>query len=547
MKRVFFYILVFVLFPVSSLWAVGESPQQIINSLDAPLKGVRSSYVDSLKRQLSVQYVEDFRTYGRLAAYDSLCARVRMFKAANEHNSTDTLAAAIDIEPPMSEIDRLKQENQSLRNELAILKNGPDKEPELSQLQKRTRWIVKELVRINNFQCDSLDQIYRDSSFGKTPVFFDSMSADVLKPFMSEWTRPKYWLAKPQKPAFKTNFQRLYERNRIAQFSKRKMVYAMIGRDPSSVSFYQDGDYIDFSQNLPTETVRMEEDNDNHAFSFADFDEPRPRKNKTEKWTYKGKLDLQFTQYYVTDNWYKGGEPNATLLSILDYDANYREGRKYWENEFDVKLGFYTTFNDTTRAFRVNEDEISIASTMGYKTHFSPKWAYALRGRIKTQLFKNYKATNSKEIKTSFLTPTRIYFGPGMKFDYNNNVWLYVSPATYKLIFLVNDDIKDPKTVGIPEGKRSQNDFGISAEGRVKWRFTKDLNIESNMKVFAPYNLENVDFEWETVGTFRINRFISTRLSLSMVFDSTPESTDYESPKLQIKELLSLGLTYRFQ
>ncbi|MBQ4034667.1 MAG: hypothetical protein II623_04340, partial [Paludibacteraceae bacterium] len=74
-------------------FSAGETPQQLVGSLDEPLKGVKKNLVDSLKVELSGRYVDEYRTYGRKLAYDSLVHRIRVIKAANEHNTSDTLAS----------------------------------------------------------------------------------------------------------------------------------------------------------------------------------------------------------------------------------------------------------------------------------------------------------------------------------------------------------------------------------------------------------------------------------------------------------------------
>ena len=44
---------------------------------------------------------------------------------------------------------------------------------------------------------------------------------------------------------------------------------------------------------------------------------------KPKFWTYKGDGFLQFMQNYVSDNWYKGGESNYSMVGSLVLEANY--------------------------------------------------------------------------------------------------------------------------------------------------------------------------------------------------------------------------------
>lgn len=275
---------------------------------------------------------------------------------------------------------------------------------------------------------------------------------------------------------------------------------------------------------------------------LSDFLKPKKQSN----WSSNGKLNIQFSQYYVTKNWYKGGEPNATLLSLLEYYKDYNNNDKLiWNNGLDVKIGFFNSGNDTLRAFRVNNDVFQITSRLGYQT-FLKKWYYSLYGEFNTCMFTGYAGTNSSEVVTAFLSPTRIFMSLGLDYRYNKNTSVLIAPLAYKLIFLTSDKI-DPLTVGITSGK-SSNSFGYMLQAKTNWKFTREISVNSNFNLFSTYDFKNVEFNWETTGNFTINRYLSTRLSLNMRFDNTPKKTDknYEKPKLQIQEQLSFGFYYKF-
>lgn len=541
-KLVFAFVAVFFFF--TRAFSIGETPQQIIGSLEGSLKGVRKSVIDSVKSHLSSRYVEDYRTYGSTAAYDSLCRRVRVLKAANEHNEGDTLASTRFVEQPLSEVDRLKQENSSLKNEISMLKYGPAEEAELTQLQKRTRWIVKQLVIKNNEMADTLWKVYIDTSFGRSPLFFDSISARSLLPFMPKYVRPKYLLAKPAKARYVTPFEELYRRNDIRNLVNEKVTYSLVGRDPGAFDFVGLGSFTDDLTLVDDKTNNVQRLEEGNATAFGQsLTKPKASKGKVNPWKSEGKFSVQFSQYYVTPDWYKGGEPNALLLGDLEYGRKYNKDGVMWDNEFKIKLGFYATPKDTNRTFRVNNDEFRIKSFAG-KSYFSPKLYFGGLGDFQTQFFRNYKGTNSNEIKASFFSPTVLKLSLGARYEHNSAINAYVSPLAYKLIFLVNDDIEDPKTVGIREGK-AQDDFGFLVNGNLKWKFNKDISVTSGLDVFVPYSMENVIMDWQTAGYFNINRFLSTKLTLNLRFDSTPVDKNYENPKLQIQELFSFGFLCR--
>lgn len=551
--RKFLLIIVSSILSFTEAFPAGETPQQIVASLDEPLKGVRKSLVDSVKVELSGRYVEEFRTYGRKLAYDSLVHRVRVIKLANEHNTSDTLASTRNVEQPLSDVDRLKKENETLRNELRMLKSGEAPEVELTQLQKRTRWIVKQLVLQNNAAADTLWKVYSDKSFGRGPLCFDSISKRSLVPFMPKYEKPKFLMAKKY-PAKKTHFEELYAQNDVRNLVREKVNFSLVGRNPAAFDYVRLNEYDDQSLLVSKKisNVRKVDVDENSSLNVSDIKKPKASPFKQDPWVTKATLDLQFTQCYISNNWYKGGNDYATLMGEGSVERNYKEGKKIWDNKLETKVGFYTSSVLEDHVIRVYNDVFKLSSTMGYN-YFDSKLYPALYGEFNTQLFRSYKNYKAKEtekttVATSFMSPTRFFVGAGAKYEFKkDDIFAYLSPITTKVLFVVNDDIEDVRTVGIEDTtKRAQINLGIFGKGKVKWAFSKDISISSEFDIFAPYNFKNVEFNWNTVGSFKINNYLRTKLTLNMRFDSTPVYEENESPKLQILEQLGFGFIYTF-
>ncbi|MEG1378030.1 MAG: DUF3078 domain-containing protein, partial [Bacteroidales bacterium] len=73
-------------------------------------------------------------------------------------------------------------------------------------------------------------------------------------------------------------------------------------------------------------------------------------------WRKKMTSAIQFSQNYVSEHWYQGGESNINILSLQSFEIKKFDETKRTEFEMrmDLKTGFYTTPSDTMRAFRVN-------------------------------------------------------------------------------------------------------------------------------------------------------------------------------------------------
>ena len=87
---------------------------------------------------------------------------------------------------------------------------------------------------------------------------------------------------------------------------------------------------------------------------------------KPNYWKFSGRTSLTFTQNFISENWYQGGESNYAMLATIDLDMNYNDNdRISWTNHFDLDLGFATSQADTLHSFRTNTDKLRLESTFG--------------------------------------------------------------------------------------------------------------------------------------------------------------------------------------
>lgn len=373
-------------------------------------------------------------------------------------------------------------------------------------------------------------------------LVFDSLKAAEALPFELEYELGYRKTKRDTLTSFEQKRQEYLTQERI----RHHMVYRIAYEKPNLIDFYNLGAY-DESLDKPEFTmrkIRVEGVDTPEVMPMPYTLERLDKKKENEYWTLKGNLALQFSQYYVTDNWYKGGNSNATFTTIFDYDINYKKSRMIWENHFDVKIGFYNTVEDTIRAFRVNNDVFKITSMFGYQTKWSKKAYYTAALEFNTSLFKGYKKTNSNDVVTSFLSPSRLFLSAGLDYKHSKNTTIRVSPVAYKVIFLMPHSDVDPLSVGLDSTELSTGYPGYMIQAKLNWKFNKEIQITSDFDLFSSYNCRNIEFDWETIGKFTINRFLSTRLSLIMRFDNTPKDKD---AKIQIQEQLSFGFSYHFQ
>lgn len=393
------------------------------------------------------------------------------------------------------------------------------------------------------FQLDLSDTITASTIRQLPVIVFDSMRAIDLVPFTLPY-EITYWKAMPTRK--KTSLETAYDSMMIHDKLTRRSVYNIAVSRPDLIDFYG---LQQFDETLNSIKGGRKE------FHVEGVEEPelipmpftleQPKKSKENApWSFKGNLSLQFSQYYVTDNWEKGGTPNATFLSILEYSIHYEKNRWLWENDIEAEIGFYNTDIDTVHAIRVNSDEIRVPTRLGYQTSMSKKLYYSTHIVLKTPLLKSYTKTNSKEVSASFLSPSKLYFGIiGLDYKHNKHTRLSIYPWSYKLIFVLPNSEVDHLKSGFDSTQCHRWFSGYIIQTSLNWRLSKEIQITSSFDLFNSYNFKHIDLDWKTIGKFNINRFLSTRLSLQMIFDNA--RIDKKS-KIQIKEQLSFGFSYNF-
>ena len=260
-------------------------------------------------------------------------------------------------------------------------------------------------------------------------------------------------------------------------------------------------------------------------------------------WAFKTNFSLQFTQNYVSDNWYKGGESNYSLLGTLTLQANYNNKKKVkWENKLEMRLGFRNSENDTLHFLKTSEDLFRYTGKLGLQA--TKRWYYTMQVIATTQFMRGFNSNDTK-VYSDFMSPFTI--NPSIGMDYGVD-WLkgrikgsiHLAPLAFNLKYCARDDIVT--RFGIEEGKNTMHDFGSEFTIDVTWKFSNDISWRTRMYGYTSY--KRVLFECENTFSFRINRYLSSTLFVYPRFD---DSTSREERKYwQFNEYISIGFSYSF-
>lgn len=271
--------------------------------------------------------------------------------------------------------------------------------------------------------------------------------------------------------------------------------------------------------------------------------EPELVKNKPHFWKFPGSSSFKYTQSSYSDNWYKGGENNHTLLIQLNQEANYAKNNFTLDNKLEAKLGFYTSKADDKTLVKSNEDLLRLTSKIGYKA--AKSWYYSAQVQGYTQFLNVYEKDNVT-LKSEFFGPA--YGSVSIGMDYKpkfkkSNVTLsaQLSPVAYNCRYVKRMELATK--YGIDENKNFKSSIGSRVEVNLKWNLFKNFTWTSKAQFFTSYS--NVEANFENTFNYTINKYFSIQFFLHWRYDDSVKRNE-ELGYNQLKEFLTLNFNFNW-
>lgn len=263
---------------------------------------------------------------------------------------------------------------------------------------------------------------------------------------------------------------------------------------------------------------------------------------KPNFWKFSGDYSLQFFQNFVSDNWYKSGESNLSMLGNVKLQANYNNKKKVkFENTLEMKLGLQTSESDTIHHYKTSQDQLRYTGKLAL--HAIKRWDYTAQVIATTQFMRGYRS-NDKETYSDFLSPLEVNLSVGM--DYNVETWkkkltgsIHLAPLAYNLKYVDRLDLS--KRFGIEEGDHTLHDFGSQFTITLSWKPSENIKWDSRLYGYTTYH--RYVMEWENTVSMKISKYITTNLYFYPRFDDSAKRADGWD-FWQLKEYLSLGFSY---
>lgn len=275
---------------------------------------------------------------------------------------------------------------------------------------------------------------------------------------------------------------------------------------------------------------------------------PEQVRSKLRYWKTFGNFQGKYTQSYYSDNWYKGGESNHSILSQINLEADYAKNHTTFDNKLELKLGYYNTSQiNGKNTFRTNEDLIRFTSKFGLKAF--ENWYYSAQFQGYTQFAPVWDTKNTTKLKSKFMAPAYGNLSIGM--DYKPKfkkkgitLSVLVSPLSYNCKYSAVDSIAT--SFGIEAGKQIKHSFGSRFDGNLKWTFLEDFTWTNKTQFYTTY--ESTEINFENTIDYRLSKYLSLQFFCHWRFDdSVKRKTDKNGNLMgysQFKEFLTLNFNY---
>jgi hypothetical protein len=274
-----------------------------------------------------------------------------------------------------------------------------------------------------------------------------------------------------------------------------------------------------------------------------------PKDTTKMTWKTGGLINLTFNQTALS-NWSAGGDKSALAFNgLVNLYGYYLDGRRSWDNFLLVGYGIANT---TSLGTRKTDDRFNITSKYGYD--LGHKWYLTGLLDFRTQFSPgyNYPSENKQVLTSDFLAPAYLLLSLGMDYKPTDNFSVFLSPATVRELIVDNDSLAAHGAFGVDSGQKSRFEFGAYVSVNYLAHIGATSTYVGRLDLFSDYlnNPQNIAVYMTNVLNVKMTTLLSMNLSVTLIYDDRIHSVNadgtFGGPRLQLQEVLGVGLAYKF-
>lgn len=279
--------------------------------------------------------------------------------------------------------------------------------------------------------------------------------------------------------------------------------------------------------------------------------------DSVEGWKTGGMVNVTFSQVALA-NWGAGGESSISTNGILNLFANLKSGKNIWENSLDIGYG---VIKQEDSDWQKSDDKIDFMTKYGRQAYSS--WYYSALFNFKTQMMPGYDYSVDSVKISEFLAPGYITAGIGMDYKPTDYFNVFISPATTKLTIVRSNTLSNEGAFGVDPGEHLNAEFGAYLRMLYQKDLLTNVNFLTKLDLFTNYldfpedsdTHKSIDVNWETLISLQVNKYIVATLGTNLIYDKDVVIMEDKNgdgiqeeadSQVQFKEVLSVGLTYKF-
>lgn len=285
-------------------------------------------------------------------------------------------------------------------------------------------------------------------------------------------------------------------------------------------------------------------------------------------WENGGSLGLDLAGTFLGNPRLGAGDNRIGFGGLVNLFANNKQKKYFWNNSGTLQLaaqriGPKTKDDGSVNPFQKNLDILRLGSRFGYSIKGDKLFA-ALDATAESQLLPTYAGNvihgEAENLLSEFLAPARFSIAPGIDYKPTKHLTFFVSPASFNLIYVGNDDLAalTGQPLGNEEGKNNRFQLGYSLKAAYVNKYFKDrVAVSSKLAWFADYRQSlNGNVLWQNALDIQIFKGLALGLFGDVFYDhftlvqveKVPEGTapDAIRPFLGLKPAYTGGFLLKY-
>jgi hypothetical protein len=267
----------------------------------------------------------------------------------------------------------------------------------------------------------------------------------------------------------------------------------------------------------------------------------------TTYWKVSGQASLNFSQVSFS-HWVGGGKNSVSGIGLFNLNINYKKARVHWENSLKTGYGLLKEEESTVTK---TDDKLELNSKLGVETN-NEHLLYSSFLNFSTQFADGYNYPDTDNKISGFFAPAYLTLAAGFDYQPSDKFSLFATPLSGKFTFVTDEELSNLGAFGVEPGEKARAELGASVKSELKTPVVKNVDMTTTLSLFSNYlnNPENIDVKWDLILNMKINDYLSANFITNLIYDHdilVPlDDTGRKGRRIQLKQLLGVGLSYKF-